>query len=91
MVSKVLPLPTVGIHMGIDPAAFWANLYLCNFESKCIINLIRTNKLRVSRFHCIFKFIDKIFALNDGGEFVSAFLKIYPTELECKVEHNGSH
>ena len=59
MVSKVLPLPTVGIHMGIDPAAFWANLYLCNFESKCITNLIRTNKLRVTDFTVFFNLLTK--------------------------------
>ena len=34
-------LQTVGIPMGIDPAIFWANAYLYNYESKYITGLIK--------------------------------------------------
>ena len=29
--------------------------------------------------------------MNDGAEFVKAVFELYPTELELKVKHNGSH
>ena len=77
--------------MAVDLALFCNNLYLYNYESKYITNLIRTNKLRGRRFHSTFWFIDNLCTLNDGGEFGTAFLEIYSTELESKVEHNGNH
>ena len=88
-VGNVLLLQTVGIPMRFDSAPFWANLYLYNYESKYITNLIRTNKLRGRRFHSTFRFIDDLCALNNGGEFGKAFTEIYPTELKLKVKHNG--
>ena len=81
----------MGIPMAIGPAPFWTNPFLCNYEPKYIINLIRTNKLRGRRFHSTFRFIDDFFALNYGGEFGKGFLEIYPAKLELKMEHNGSH
>lgn len=77
--------------MGIDPVPFWANLYSHNYESKYITNIIGTNKLRGIQFHSTFWFTDDLSTLYDGGEFGKAFLEIYPTELEFKVEHNGGH
>ena len=76
--------------MGTDPAPFWASLYLYNYESKYVSNLIRTNKLRGRRFHSTFPFIDDHCALDDVGEFGKNVLEIYPTDLELKVEYNGS-
>ena len=52
-------------------------------------NLIRRNKLRL--FHSTFRFIDKLFALHCSGKFVKAFVEIYPTWLELKLEYNGIH
>lgn len=57
---------------------------------KYITNLI-TNKLWGRRFHCTFRFTDDLCALNDGCKFGKAFLEIYPTDLELKVENNCSH
>ena len=89
---NVLLLQTVDIPIGTDPVQFRAILYLCNYDSKYITNLAqRTNKLRGRRFHSTFWYIDDLCALNDGGEFGKDFLETYPTELELKVEHNGSH
>ena len=51
-VGNVLLFRTVAVAMGSDPALFWVNIYLYNYESKYITNLIRTNKLssKVGRF-----------------------------------------
>ena len=73
-VGSVL-LQTVGIPMRIDPAPFWTNLYLYNYESKYKTNLIIVNKLRGRWFHSKSRFIDDLCALNDGGEFLKLFLK----------------
>ena len=44
--------------MGIDPVLSWANVYLNNYEFKCITDLIRTYKLRGRQFHSTCQFID---------------------------------
>ena len=67
--GNVFLLQTVDIPMGIDPASFWANFYLYNYESKYITNPIRTNNFRGRRFHSTFRFVDDLCALNVGGEF----------------------
>ena len=35
--------------------------------------------------------MENLCALDDGGEFAQNFQEIYLTELELKVEDNGSH
>ena len=45
----------------------------------------------VDNFHSISRFIDDLCTFNDCDEFGKAFLELYPTELELKVKHNGSH
>ena len=77
--------------MGIDPAPFWANLYLYSYEYKFIKNLIKTNPQRAMKFRYAVRFIDDQCNLNDGGEFGRSFQQIYPAELEVKCEHQGLH
>ena len=72
---NVLLLQTVDIPM-------WTNLYLYNYESKYLTNLIRINKLRGRRFQSSFRFTDDLCTLNNGGEFGKAFLEMYLTELK---------
>ena len=90
-VGNVLLLQTVGIPMRTDSPPFWANLHSYNYESKYITNLIKRSKFRGRRFHSTFGFIVGPCALNNGDKFGKAFLEIHPTELELKVEDNGSH
>lgn len=45
-VGNGLLIQTVSIPIRIDRATFWVNLYLYNFESKYIADLIRKNELR---------------------------------------------
>ena len=80
----------IGIPMGIDPAPFWANLFLYAYEVNYMADLIASDKVKACHFHSIKRFIDDLCALNDGGEFGRVHKDIYPSELELKVEHSGS-
>ena len=81
----------VGIPMGIDPAPFWANLFLYFFESKFIKELISLSPKRAHLYNNTGRFIDDLCAINDGGDFKKAFKSIYPKELDLKLEHEGIH
>jgi len=81
----------IGIPMGIDPAPFWANLFLYYFESKYVQSLISLGSTRAFSFHSTDRFIDDLCALNDHGHFALSYKDIYPPELELKVEHQGLH
>ena len=81
----------VGIPMGIDPAPFWANLFLYSFEEQYITSLIKGDmKGQAKCFHSTKRFIDDLWVVNDGGEFGRVFRDIYPPELELKVENEGT-
>ena len=81
----------IGIPMGIDPAPFWANLHLYSYECDFITSLMKLDKGRAMRFLRACRFIDDECNLNDGGEFGRSYRSIYPSELELKCEHEGSH
>ena len=81
----------IGIPMGIDPAPFWANLFLYYFEEKHVQRLISTGSTRAYNYHGINRFIDDLCALNDGNDFSESHKEIYPNELDLKVEHSGEH
>ena len=70
---------------------FWANLFLYAYEVKYISDLIVSDKVKARHFHSTNRFIDDLCTLNDGGEFGRVYKDIYPSELELKVEHSGSH
>ena len=36
-------------------------------------------------------FIDNLYPINDGNEFLTSSKNIYSKELEFKVEHHGKH
>ena len=86
---------TIGMPMGIDPAPFWANIYLYNYEAKYITGLVKSNntqnKIIARKFHSTDRFIDDLCALNDGGEFEKRHKNIYSEEMELKKEHQGTH
>jgi hypothetical protein len=90
-VGKTILRQAIGIPMGIDPAPFWANLFLYAYESNYMSDLITTDKVKARHFHSTKRFIDDLCALNDGGEFGRVYRDIYPNELELKVEHSGVH
>ena len=79
----------IGIPMGIDPAPFWANLFLSKFESDHVGKLIKTDVVKAKRYHGTYRFIDDLCTLNNNNEFASSYHNIYPPELELKIEHQG--
>ena len=90
-VGNIILQQIIGIPMGIDPAPFWANLFLYFYEEQFMSHLISSDKIRAKRFHATKRFIDDLCAINDGEEFKSSFLNIYPKELELKLEHSGEN
>ena len=82
---------TIGIPMGIDPAPFWADLFLSYFESNHMDELIRTDIVKAKRYHATYRFIDDLCTLNNNHQFENSHKTIYPPELELKVEHQGKH
>ena len=84
-------LQTIGIPMGIDPAPFWANLYLYHFESRFITHLSKTDQYRGFKFRNCFRFIDDACSINDSDEFSNSYGNIYPKDLQLKCEHKGTH
>ncbi len=82
---------SIGIPMGIDPAPFWANLYLYFYEHEFITNLMKTDKTRARKFLNACRFIDDECNINDHGEFARSYGEIYPKELHLKCEHQGLH
>lgn len=81
----------IGIPMGIDPAPFWANLYLYDYECEFITEMMKSNKPRAHKFRHATRFIDDECNLNDGGEFGRSHHQIYPEQLTLKCEHHGTH
>ena len=91
VVGNLLLRQSIGIPMGIDPAPFWANLYLYFYENNFVTNLISTDKIRARKFLNACRFIDDQSNLNDSGEFSKSYADIYPPELHLKCEHQGNH
>ena len=90
-VGNVVMRQAIGIPMGIDPAPFWANLFLYQYEQRYMTQLIISDKVKARHFHSTKRFIDDLCAINDGQLFGEIYQDIYPTELELKLEHSGSH
>ena len=90
-VGNITMRQAIGIPMGIDPAPFWANLYLYTYEEDFITNLVKNGgkdgKIRARHFHSNRRFIDDLCAMKDGGEFGRSSPEIYPPELELKKEN----
>ena len=72
----------IGIHMGIDPAPCWANLYLYSYVEDFISNLVenggKEEKIRAYHFHSNWGFIDNLCVMNDGDEFGRSNTEKYP-------------
>ena len=90
-VGDILFRQNIGIPMGIDPAPFWANLYLYHYENNFMTKLIKTDRYRGFKFKNCFRFIDDACNINDDGEFQRSYAEIYPKELQLKCEHQGTH
>ena len=77
----------IGIPMGSDPAPYFANLFLYHHESRWLNKMKKENNILARKFNKIYRFIDDLLAINDGGEFEKCCSQIYPEELELKKEN----
>ena len=90
-VGNIVMRQAIGIPMGIDPAPFWANLFLYQYEERYMSDLIQSDRMKARHFHSTKRFIDDLCAINDGNLFGQIYQEIYPEELELKLEHSGLH
>jgi len=79
----------IGIAMGLDPAPFFANLFLAYYEIHWIEKLKKEDYGRAKKYINNCRFIDDLSALNDDGEFERSLKEIYPEELICNKENTG--
>ena len=77
----------IGIPMGSDPAPYLANLFLYRYESTWLSKTRKDNYILARKFGRVFRFIDDLISINDGGEFEKCLPLIYPEELELKKEN----
>ena len=70
-VGNTLLRQKIGIPMGLDPAPFFANLFLFYYESEWLKKLKKSDNIKARKFGNTFRFIDDLIAMNDGGEFES--------------------
>lgn len=89
--SNIVLRQCIGIPMGIDPAPYWANLYLYSYEEKHVSTLMKDDPIRARRYKYAVRFIDDQCNLNDSGQFKNSHHVIYPPELHVKCEHEGQH
>ena len=77
----------IGIPMGSDPAPFLPTSFLYFYE-----NELKKNDLIKARKLCnIFRLIDDLNSINDGGEFENNYSNIYPEELQLGKENIDKH
>ena len=81
----------IGIPMGSDSAPFFANLFLYFYESKWMNELKKNDLIKARKICNIFRFIDDLNSINDGGEFESNYSNIYPEELQLGKENTDKH
>jgi hypothetical protein len=86
-VGNILLRQKIGIPMGLDPAPFFANLFLFYYESEWLNKIKKYDNIKARKFGNTFRFIDDLIAINDGGEFEKSYHEIYPPELELKKEN----
>ena len=66
MVGNLLLRQKIGIPMGIDPAQFWANLFLYTYKNEYMSEPVSNDKVKARHFHATERFIDDLGTLNDG-------------------------
>ena len=86
-VGDLLFRQVIGIPMGSDPAPFFANLFLFYYECAYMDKMRKAKDWKGKKFCHVFRFIDDLLAINDGGEFERLHKEIYPVELELKKEN----
>ena len=86
--SKDIYRQVVGIPIGLDSGQDIANLLLFCYESDYVEKLSRENMVLARKFNFNRRYIDDLFVAN-FPEFKDHIYKIYPRELEIKLESNN--
>ena len=81
----------IAIPKGSDPAPFFANLFLYFYEGKWMNELKKNALLKARKLCNIFRFVDDLNSINEGGEFESNYSNIYPEELQLGKENTDKH
>ena len=66
-VGDLIFLQVVGIPMGSDPAPFFANLFLLYYECLYMDKMRKARDWKGKKFCHVFRVIDDLIAINDGG------------------------
>lgn len=74
----------IGIPTGPDPAPFMDNLFLYHYENNWIRTFKKSRLNKATQLTNVFRFIDNLTVINDGGEFELSYKEIYPLELELR-------
>ena len=90
-VGNIVVRQKIGIPMGIDPAPFWANLFLYTYEKAFMKKLVKEDKRKAWLLNSTGRFLDDLLTINDNGLFEASHHTIYPEGLELKLEHSGTH
>ena len=75
-VGNMVLKQTIGIPMGIDPAPFWANLFLYTYEKEYISSLMTVDPVLARHFLSVRRFIDDLIDLNDWNVFGEVYKNI---------------
>ena len=83
-------IQVIGIPMGSDPAAFFANLFLTHKETDRIKTQCKLGAINVRKINSSFRFIDDLLSLNDDSSFKKHYKNICSTDLELTKENNSN-
>ena len=87
--GKVIYKQVVGIPIGLDSGQDIANLLLFSYESGYVEKVSKENIFLARKFNFNRRYIDDLFVAN-FPEFKDHIYKIYPRDLEIKLESNDS-
>lgn len=78
------------ISTGFDPAPFIVNLFHYYYENKWACKFKKVCLNRARQLANIFRLIDDLRAMNDGGECERTYKEMCPPELEIKKQNSGN-
>ena len=77
----------IGIPMEADSAPFLANLFLHFYESKWMNELMKNHLIKARKYCNVFKLVDHLNSISDGGKLESSYSIIHPEELQLVKEN----
>ena len=69
----------------------FSNLFLYFYERKWMNELKKNDLIKARKLCNIFRPIDDLNSINDGGKFESNYCNIYPEELQLGKENTDKH